>query len=347
VSTLGVIYPKGQRIFLLHGFIKKTFETPEEALKDPELKAEYDALEPEFKLALISCYPEWMATKQKTIHISGLEKELLVGYVKTSPLVLLRFKAESVLLASGGATPELIAMAMDRKPSTVETWLRDWRKRRLASIFTGHTDNNNAGQLTKEHREEIQQALQSPPSDFGLPKAFWDVPQLKIYIAAPFGVQSMADKSYRLILHFANLSFKYADTFDRKRDDVCIEQRMQAIGAALAPLLASDAWEVFACDEVRMDQEAVIRKAWLKRGEKTVVKVNRNKESQSDIGFLNQKHFQCELFEMDWQKSSEVLKAYKQFLEAHPDKKLCVVWDNAPFHKKQGNTRRATERWAA
>jgi hypothetical protein len=33
---------------------------------------------------------------------------------------------------------------------------------------------------------------------------------------------------------------------------------------------------VFACDEVRMDQEAIIRKCWL-------VKVNRNKESQSYI----------------------------------------------------------------
>lgn len=110
---------------------------------------------------------------------------------------------------------------------------------------------------------------------------------------------------------------------------------MTTITAELAPLLSDNNWEVFACDEVRMDQEAVIRKAWLQKGERTIVKVNHRKESQSYIGFLNQKSFDCELFEMPWQKSSEVLKAFEHFLQNHPDKKLCIVWDNTPFHKSK------------
>jgi transposase len=276
-----------------------------------------------------------MVTKQKPITISGIEQQLLKDYVKASPLVLLRFKAQAVLLSSGGVTPEAISLAVDRQPSTVETWLDDWHKHRLSSIFTDHQDNRNAGKLTGEQLEEIRQALQSPPSDFGLPKEFWDVPQLKTYISATFDVQYLADKSYRLILRFSNLSFKYADTFDRKRNESFIEARMAAIGAELAPLLSDNTWEVFACDEVRMDQEAIIRKAWLQKGERTIVKVNRKKESQSYIGFLNQKTFQCELFEMDRQKSSEVLKACRQFLSNHPNKKICIVWDNAPFHKSK------------
>jgi transposase len=99
--------------------------------------------------------------------------------------------------------------------------------------------------------------------------------------------------------------------------------------------LADDNWEVFACDEVRMDQEAIIRKAWLKKGERTIVKVNRNKESQSYIGFLNQKSGACEVYEMPWQNSKEVLEACTLFLANHPDKKICIVWDNAPFHKSK------------
>jgi transposase len=276
-----------------------------------------------------------MVTKQKPIHISGLEKELLTGYVKTSPFVLLRFKATAILLAAGGGTPELIAVAVNRKPSTVETWLKNWQQHRLSSIFTGHQDNRNAGKLTRDQLEEIRQTLQSPPSDYGLPKEFWDVPQLKIYINAVFGVAYECEDSYHYLLKFSNLSFKYADTFDRKRDDVFIKARMQVIQAELTPLMANDSWEVFAVDEVRMDQEAVIRKAWLRKGERTTINVNREKESQSYIGFLNQKTFACELFEMGWQKSSEVLKAFEQFLKNHPDKKLCVVWDNAPFHKSK------------
>lgn len=273
--------------------------------------------------------------KTTKINISGLEGQLLKQYAKSAPLVLVRFKAQAVLLASNGVAITTIADVMDKKPRTVELWLRNWYERRLGSIFTGHQDNNNASKLTPEEKEEIQQALQSPPSDFGLPKEFWDVPQLKQYVSAQFGVVYECDQSYHFLLKFSNLSFKYADTFDRKRDEGFIETRMKAIAAELAPLLADDTWEVFACDEVRMDQEAIIRRAWLTRGEKTVIKVNRNKESQSYIGFLNQKSGICETFEIPWQNSEEVLKACKVFLEHHPNKKVCIVWDNAAFHRSK------------
>ncbi len=273
--------------------------------------------------------------KQTPITISGLERELLKQYVKTSPLVLVRFKAQAVLAAARGAPLAFITEVVDRKPSTVELWLRNWRTCRLASIFTGHQNNHNAGKLTPGQLAEVKTTLQSPPSEYGLPKEFWDVPQLKQYVTAQFGVAYECDQSYHFLLKFSNLSFKYADTFDRKRDDAFIEQRMQAIRSELKPLMTDDNWEVFAVDEVRVQQEAIIRRAWLKKGERTVIKVNRDKESQSYIGFLNQKSFACETYEMDWQNSKEVLKACKLFLEAHPGKKICLVWDNAPFHKSK------------
>lgn len=276
-----------------------------------------------------------MAQKQKKVAVSDSERQLLTEHIKTSPLILLRFKAQSILLAEAGGTPELIAAAVDRKSSTIARWLHDWRKRRLASIFTGHQDNDNAGKLTRGQLEEIRQALQSPPSDFGLPKALWDVPQLKTYVSAAFGVQYESDRSYRYVLQFCNLSFKYPDTFDRKRDEALIAKRMEAIRAEIQPLLHRTDWEVFACDEVKMQQDAIIRRAWLKKGERTIVKVDRDKQSQSYIGFLNQRTFRCHLYEMDWQNSEEVLKAFEQFLSAYPDKRICIVWDNAPFHKSK------------
>ena len=276
-----------------------------------------------------------MATKQTSITISGLERELLKQYAKTSPLVLVRFKAQAVLAAARGAPLAFITEVVDRKPSTIETWLHNWRNRRLASIFTGHQNNHNAGKLTPGQLAEVKTVLQSPPSERGLPKEFWDVPQLKHYVTVQFGVTYECDQSYHFLLKFSNLSFKYADTFDRKRDEVFIEERMQAITAELAPMLADDTWEVFAVDEVRLQQEAIIRRAWLKKGERTVVQVNRDKESQSYIGFLNQKSFACEVYEMSWQNSKEVLEACKLFLKAHPSKKICLVWDNAPFHKSR------------
>jgi transposase len=263
------------------------------------------------------------------------EKEILRIYAKTSSLVLVRLKAEAVLMASNDLSPDGIGDVLGRSAYTVKGWLRAWNKQRLASLFTGHKDNTNAAKLLPEDKLYLKEVLAAPPSDYGLPKEFWDIPQLKDYVQAEFGIVYESISSYHCLLQFSNLSFKYADTFDRKRDEDFIERRMSVIKEEIKPLFHDDRWEVFAVDEVRMDQEAVIRKAWLKRGERTIVKVNRRKESQSYIGFLNQKNGQCETFELPWQNSEEVLKACALFLANHPDKKIALVWDNAPFHKSR------------
>lgn len=263
------------------------------------------------------------------------EKEILKRYARTSPLVLIRLKSQTVLLASKQMNDEDIADVLDRSERTVAQWRRTWNKVRLASLFTGHKDNTNAAKLTRQQKAVIAEALSNPPSDYGLPRDFWDVPQLKTYVQATFGVQYESDRTYRFLLTFSNLSFKYPDTFDLKRNESLIQERMAAIREEIKPLLHSNHWEVFAADEVKMQQDAIIRKAWFKKGERTVIKVNRDKQSQSYIGFLNQRSYRCHLHELEWQNSEEILRAFKQFLKEYPNKQIAVIWDNAPFHKSQ------------
>lgn len=222
---------------------------------------------------------------------------------------------------------------VSRNGHTMTRWIRDWNKRRMASIFTGHKDNGNASKLTKEQRKEIEQTLSKPPSDQGLPKSFWDVPLLKEYIEATFDTVYESDRSYHFLLKFSNLSFKYPDMFDHRRDDAAVAKRIEEIRKEIRPFLDDPAWEVFASDEVRIELEALVKRAWLKRGERTVVKVDRKREAQNYVGFLNQKSFVCHLYEVPWQNQNEVMKALKQFKTEYPDKNICIVWDNAAFHK--------------
>jgi transposase len=261
------------------------------------------------------------------------ERQVLVSYNRDSPIALIRLKAQAVTSSDQGLTSKSIALNVGKGVRAIERWLSDWNTRRMASIFSGHASNHNASKLTTEQLQQVKEILAQPPSEYGIPKGMWDVPTLKEYVSTTFDVVYESAESYYFLLRFSGLSFKYPDTFDRKRNEPLILERMEAIRSEIAPLLSNPDWEVFACDEVRMDQEAIIRKCWLKKGERTVVKVNRNKESQSYIGFLNQKTFACHLYEMPWQNSDEVLVATKQFLEAYPDKKICIIWDNAPFHR--------------
>jgi len=267
--------------------------------------------------------------------ISKDERYVLQQYNKTTKLELIRLKCFSVLIADQGLTGTAVSEIVGRSTRTVNRWLRDWDKRRLSSIFSGQQDNVNAAKLTKEQLQEIKEVLEQPPSAHGIPKEMWDVPALKEYVSTTFDVIYESPESYYFLLRFSGLSFKYPDTFDLKRNESLILERMKAITAELAPLLSNDNWEVFACDEVKMQQDAIIRKCWLRKGKRTVIKVNCDKQSQSYIGFLNQKNYQCHLYEMPWQNSEEVLKAIEQFLKEYPDKKICIVWDNAPFHKSK------------
>lgn len=263
------------------------------------------------------------------------EKGLLKEYLKTSPLALVRLKCHALLTRDKGMKIKDIADIVSRDKKTVSRWIKDWGEKRLASIFTGHQDNENASKLTKEQKEAIKKALAKPPSAYDIPKEFWNVPALKEYVQTKFAVVYESAQSYHFLLAFSNLSFKYPDTFDRHRDETLIAGRMAAIREEIKPFLKNPDWEIFAADEVRMELEAFTRRAWLKRGERTIVKVDRKKEAQNYIGLLNQKTGRCHLYELSWQNQAEILQALKQFLKRYPRKKICIIWDNAQFHKGQ------------
>jgi hypothetical protein len=68
-------------------------------------------------------------------------------------------------------------------------------------------------------------------------------------------------------------------------------------------------------------------------GRKAVVKVDRRRQAQSYIGFLDQDDGRCVLERLAWQSGEEILAALQRLAGRHPGKRICVVWDNASWHK--------------
>lgn len=267
------------------------------------------------------------------IELSSEEKHVLKGYFKTTPLLLIRFKSQAILLRNKAMKLADIADVLGRSVRTVERWIKDFKQKRLASIFTGHQENENASKLTREQKEEIKKVLAEPPSAYGLPKEFWDVPQLKEYVYARFGSVYESTRSYHFLLEFGNLSFKNPDKFNVRRNEKQISERMEAIYGEIISYMEDPGWEVFCSDETRMQLEAITRRAWLKKGEKTVLKVERSKDYQNYLGFLNQKTWQCHVFEIAWGRLTEIIRATGEFIKLYPNKKICIIWDNATCHK--------------
>lgn len=236
-------------------------------------------------------------------------------------------------MRSGGLEVNQISKFVFHSERTVTRWLKDFSNQKLASLFSGNVQNENASKLTREQKQEIKEILSQSPNDQGLPVEFWNVPKLKEYLSAVFGVVYESDQSYHFLLKFSNLSFKYPDKLSPRRDEALIQARIAEVREEIGPLLTNPDWIVLASDETRLQLEAEIRRAWLVRGKRTIVKTERSDEHQNYLGFLDQRYGTCQVFEIDRGNQVETIKVLKKLVNQYPDKRVCVVWDNAKWHK--------------
>lgn len=265
--------------------------------------------------------------------LSADEVVALKNHIKFSPISLIRCKAQVVLMCSLGISQVLISEAVVKDVRSIQRYVKKFEVGRLSSLFSGHIDNENASKLTRIQKRRIRRTLLRKPEEGGLPLEFWNVPKLKEYVKASFGVVYESKVSYHYLLKFSGLSFKYPDKLSPRRDEVFIKQRIKEIKSEIVTFLKDKTWIVLAADEVRLQLEAEIRKAWLLRGKRTVIKTERSNEFQNYLGFLNQKTGKCQIFEIKRGNSIETVRVLKQIIKQYPEKKVCVVWDNAKWHK--------------
>ena len=267
--------------------------------------------------------------------LSSSERELLFQHYRKSQSVLIRERAQALLLSGKGLGPYEIAEVIFRDEKTVREWLKAFAKERMASLFPRYLGNENAAKLTRKQKQEITKVLSQPPSDYGLPKEFWEVKSLRKYLLAEFGIEYNSENSYRFIFKLHNLSFHLPAKFDIHRNEKLILERIAKIREIIFPLLANPRWEVLVADESRLILEAITRRAWLPKGKKTVLKVVRSKKYQNFFGCLNLKTGKPHLYEIPWQKTREIIKVLKLLKRDYPRKHLCLIWDNASFHRSK------------
>ncbi len=267
------------------------------------------------------------------ISLTAQESEILSDYVKSCPIETIRLRAHALLMRNRSLSLEDISPLVFRSQRTVTRWLEEFSEKRLASIFSGHIDNQNASKLTRDQKRQIKEVLSTPPNKYGIPKEFWSVSKLKDYIKATFGVVYESDISYHFLLQFSGLSFKYPDKTSPRRDEELIAKRIQEIKEEVEPLLSDPSWIVLASDEVRVQLESEIRRAWLVRNKKTRIQTERSKEHQNYLGFLDQKTGNCQVFQIKRGNGTETIRVLKQVVKQYQGKKVCVVWDNAKWHK--------------
>jgi hypothetical protein len=108
---------------------------------------------------------------------------------------------------------------------------------------------------------------------------------------------------------------------------------MIEIHEEIKPFLVDKAWEVLVSDETRITWESEIRRAWLRKGEKTKLKVERERKAQSFIGMLNLRSKKRHHYEVPWHNQENVIPALRGLKKNYQKKHICLIWDNARWHK--------------
>jgi transposase len=259
----------------------------------------------------------------ESVQLTNEEVALIHDHYSKSLYESIRLRSHTTLLSHKGYTPFQIADILFQSEQTIRRFIKAFHQERIASLFPKTLGNEHAAKLTRSQKAQLKQVLSKPPSDYGIPASFWDISTLKRYIKAEFGVEYESDESYRLIFKLHNYSFHLPATVDIHRNEKTIGKRMKEIKKEIKPLLKDPVWIVFASDESRIVWETLIRRLWLPKGKKTIIKAERKRRSQSFIGFLNLKSGEQLLFPLAWQKQDTIIPVLEELVKKYPDKRKC------------------------
>jgi len=262
--------------------------------------------------------------------LSSKQKQFLYHYQRSKDVAIVA-RCQVIMLYLKDWSILMISEAVFKPESTVSRWITSYKKYGIGWIFPGYYHNQNAAKLTLKQKLEVKELLNSCP----LPSEFWSLKDLKKYLSARFDVEYDSPQSYYALLRFCNFSYKLPSLFNIKRDDILVEKRMDEIKDIINPLLADPNTIVFASDESRLDWSTRLKRAWLKKGEKTIIKEKRQVRYQSFIGFLNLKTGKELLSRLEWQSHEYIIPILKELIKKYPKKKIIIVWDNAGFHRSK------------
>lgn len=265
--------------------------------------------------------------------ISNAEEQLLIAYYKKGGNTLIRARAEAVLMSAEKIQVSTIARLIRYEEATIREWITAFEHTRVSSIFPSYEGNENAAKLTRKQKDEVSETLKKPD---GLPYDFLNISDIKAYVNTAFGVVYESDQSYYYLLKHCGLSFKLPSPFDIRRDDELVAQRIAEIRKEIKPLLVQKDTVVFAADEARINYDEEVRRCWLRKGEKTVIKIKRDKsQKQNYFGALNLITHTHELIRQEWHDTENTIESLRELTRRYPDKKLTIIWDNARWHRSK------------
>ena len=144
------------------------------------------------------CY----ALSMRKIHISNAETVVLIlqDEIRRSYEARYDHRLHAILMVAKGMSCTQAAEFLGDAPRTVAYWVNRFETEGLAGL----ADADRPGRprrLNEQQISEIQQALRSSPSDYGLSANLWDGKLLSHFIKQRFGVDLGVRQCQRIFRH--------------------------------------------------------------------------------------------------------------------------------------------------
>jgi len=139
----------------------------------------------------------------KRIHISNADTAILIlqDEIRRSYEARYDHRLHAILMVAQGMSCREVGTLLGDAPRTVAYWVNRFESEGLAGL----ADADRPGRprrLTEQQGLEIEQALRSAPSDYGLNANLWDGRLLSHFIRKQFGVDIGIRQCQRLFRQF-------------------------------------------------------------------------------------------------------------------------------------------------
>lgn len=142
----------------------------------------------------------------KPLRISDAENMIwaLQDEIRRNDISRYDHRLHGVLLVAQGMTCPQVASLLGDSTRTVVNWVQQFEARGLAGLAEGERPGRPS-RLIPKHLAEVERALRSSPTDYGLGNRLWDGPTLSAYLKKEHGVSLQVRQCQRL---FRQLGFR-------------------------------------------------------------------------------------------------------------------------------------------
>ncbi|MBI4999726.1 helix-turn-helix domain-containing protein [Candidatus Gottesmanbacteria bacterium] len=126
-------------------------------------------------------------------------------------------RARAILKLIEGKKRQLIADLFDINIGTLDTWVRNWKRKSIEGIKNTKQAGNNY-LLDKKKKKQIKEILDSKtPEEVGLSGKFWTVLKLKELVKIKYNLIYQCNVSYQRLFKYCGFSFHKPNKTNKKQ----------------------------------------------------------------------------------------------------------------------------------